>query len=169
MMALLEHPFYIFLGFLLCLSSLGVLVAHHPVYASLSFLCTLLLLALCYLQLAAPFIAVIQILVYAGAILIIFMFVIILFQDAYQKISQLKTKSSGFLLLISGCLFPIALIIFAFSFPSFSLSLKERTADYGTVHALGKALYLDFFFPFEAMVLLFLVAVVGAVYIGRKT
>lgn len=168
-MSVLEHSLYLLLGLLLILSSLGILFARQPIYASLSFLLTLLLLAFLYLQLAAPFIAVMQILVYAGAILVIFMFVIILFQDAYQKISQLKAHSSSILLLTAGALFLISLIFLGFHLPPFTASLKEQPADYGTVQALGRALYLNFFFPFEAMMLLFLVAIVGAVYIGRKT
>ena len=62
---------------LLIISSLGVILLPKPVHASLSFLLSLLLLAALYLELSAHFIAVLQVFVYAGAILVIFMFVII--------------------------------------------------------------------------------------------
>ena len=78
----------IVLGFLLVLASLGVILCKKPVHSCLSFLLTLLLLAGLYLNLQAPFISAMQILVYAGAILVIFMFVIVLFQDAYLAIEE---------------------------------------------------------------------------------
>src|ERR1700739_2855911 len=81
------------IGIILILASLGVILFQKPVHASISFLLSLIALAALYMQLAAEFIAVLQILVYAGAILVIFMFVIILFQDAHQKIAQYKAGS----------------------------------------------------------------------------
>ena len=71
------------LGLLLILSGLGVILAKKPVYSALSFLLTLILLAIQFLELSANFIAVMQVIVYAGAILVMFMFVIVLFQDAH--------------------------------------------------------------------------------------
>ena len=156
-----------FLGTLLVLSSLGVILLRKPVQASLSFMLTLLTLAALYLQLSANFIAVMQVLVYAGAILVLFMFVIILFQDAHEQISHLKAKS-----------FPLLLALTALSFVgllgllgSKLLGITPAAAlpeGFGTVESLGKTLYIDFFFPFEVVVLLFLVAIIGAVYIGKK-
>ncbi len=93
------------LGLLLLVSSLGVLVLPKPVHASLSFLVSLLMLAVFYLELSAQFIAVMQVLVYAGAILVIFMFVIILFQDAHEQIAKYEAKSAPFILCIAGALF----------------------------------------------------------------
>ena len=156
-----------FLGILLVLSSFGVILFRKPVQASLSFMLTLLTLAALYLQLSADFIAVMQVLVYAGAILVLFMFVIILFQDAHEQISRCKPQS-----------FPLLLCVAALSFLGVLTLLGSRLfnmlpavdlpLEFGTVESLGKALYIDFFFPFEAVVLLFLVAIIGAVYIGKK-
>src|ERR1700761_2906986 len=98
-----------FLGIVLILSSLGVVLARKPVHASLSFLLTLLILALFYLQLSAQFIAVMQILVYAGAILVIFMFVIVLFQDAHQQIAQYSAQSAPSLLMAAAGFFLLVL------------------------------------------------------------
>lgn len=150
----------------LLLSSIGILLVKKPVHACLCFLLTLLMLSGLYLQLSAQFIAVMQVLVYAGAILVIFMFVIVLFQDAYLQIEKNPPRSSPLLLGLSGAAFVLALLFFGRKLTGFSA--KEAPADFGTVQALGKALYLDFFFPFEAVILLFLIAVVGALYIGKK-
>lgn len=156
------------LGFILILSSLGVIVLRKPVHASLSFLLTLLMLAVFYLQLSAQFISVMQVLVYAGAILVIFMFVIVLFQDAYKQIALHEPKSSPLLLFIAGGLFLGILIFLGTQFIQLPPVTAAVPEGFGTVQSLGQALYVDFFFPFEAVTLLFLVAVVGALYIGRK-
>lgn len=156
------------LGAILILSSLGVILAKKPVYSCLSFLLTLLTLATIYLQLSAEFIAVMQVLVYAGAILVIFMFVIVLFQDAYVKISEKGPGSAGLLTGIASIGFAIAALAFASQLLAISSAKKALFKNYGSVESLGKSLYIDFFFPFEAVILLFLVALVGAVYIAKK-
>jgi len=156
------------LGVVLVCSSLGIVLARNPVHASLSFLLTLLTLATYYLQLSAQFIAVMQVLVYAGAILVIFMFVIVLFQDAHYQLDQYKPKSSSILLLAAASAFLLTLAVLGRNFASVSPSQHRLPDDFGSVQSIGKLLYVDFFFPFEAIVLLFLVAVVGALYIARK-
>lgn len=156
------------LGTILILSSLGVILVRKPVHACLSFLLTLLALAALYLQLSAEFIAVMQVLVYAGAILVIFMFVIVLFQDAHQQISRFQTKSAPFLLLAAAIAFSAALVFIGQKLLALPPVVKQLPMGYGSVQSLGRALYVDFFFPFEAVILLFLIAVVGALYIGRK-
>lgn len=156
-------------GSLLVLSSLGVILATKPVYSALSFLLTLLTLAVLYLELSAQFIAVMQILVYAGAILVIFMFVIVLFQDAHQQIAKYSSRSPPLLLLGAAAAFVLSLLYLGSQFFDLKPATDKLPADFGTVQELGKALYIDFFFPFEAVTLLFLVAVIGALYIGRKS
>lgn len=149
------------------LSSLGVILAKKPVHACLSFLLTLLTLASLYLQLNAPFLAVMQVLVYAGAILVIFMFVIVLFQDAHTKVEEVKSNRTSYFLALGASAFILALTLVGSHLKSLSL-LPAQTKSLGSAGALGKVLYTDFFFPFEAVSVLFLIAVVGALYIGKK-
>lgn len=156
------------LGTLLIASSLGVITTKKPVHSSLYFLFALMMLALYYLQLSAELIAVMQILVYAGAILVIFMFVIVLFQDAHEQVERFSPKSKTALLLLSAGLFVVALLIIGKDLVGLRESKIPLPQGFGMVEPLGKALYLDFFFPFEAVTLLFLVAVVGALFIGKK-
>lgn len=156
------------LGVLLILSSIGVISFKKPVHSSLSFLFSLLMLAALYLQLSADFIAVMQILVYAGAILVIFMFVIVLFQDAHAQIDQYKPLSPPLLSAIAGIGFLVVMGLFSLGLFHIENKGEPLNQDYGTVQSLGKSLYLNFFFPFEAIVLLFLIAIVGALYIAKK-
>lgn len=167
-MTLFEHPIQWILGAFLILSSLGVILAEKPVHSCLYFLLTLLTLATVYLQLSAQFVGVMQILVYAGAILVIFMFVMVLFQDAYEKISKIKPKSSTSLLVAGAVAFLISLALFGKDLRHFPPANSTLAQGFGTVESLGRLLYVDFFFPFEALLALFLIASIGALYIGKK-
>ncbi len=156
------------IGSILILSSLGVILLRQPVHAALSFLLTLFSLAVLYLQLSAQFIAVMQVLVYAGAIMVIFMFVIVLFQDAHQQIEKYDSRSSELLLATAAVTLSAAMIYIATKFTGLSKFTEKLPEKYGTVEGLGHDLYIDFFFPFEAVILIFLIAMVGALYVGRK-
>jgi NADH-quinone oxidoreductase subunit J len=156
------------LGLVIVLSSLGVILSKKPVHSSLAFLLTLLALASLFLQLAAPFIAVMQVLVYAGAILVIFMFVIVLFQDAYLAIEDFKPNVKALWLTATGIFFIATLTALGIKLSSQQPPASTLPEGYGSVQSIGKALYVDFFFPFEAVALLFLVAIVGALYMGKK-
>lgn len=156
------------LGTLLILSSIGVLLFEKPVHASLSFLLTLLSLAALYLQLHAEFIGIMQILVYAGAILVIFMFVVVLFQDAHAQISLYQAQSFPPLLIGAALAFILVFAALAMRLKSLTPESSASPKGFGTVESIGPLLYVDFFFPFEAVVIIFLVAVIGALYIGKK-
>ncbi|MBA2368033.1 MAG: NADH-quinone oxidoreductase subunit J [Candidatus Protochlamydia sp.] len=161
-------PFQWMLGSILILSSMGILLVRNPVRASLCFLLTLICVAALYLELSAQFIAAMQILVYAGAILVIFMFVLVLFQDAHQQIDHYPPGSKPLILLAAGALFVGALLFFGMQLSRLPFDQEMVGPQYGTAQSLGRLLYIDFFFPFEAVVMIFLVAVIGALYIGRK-
>jgi NADH-quinone oxidoreductase subunit J len=167
-MGLMENIFQWIIGLLLVLSSLGVVLVRKPIHASLCFLLTLLMLAALYLQLDAPFIAVMQVIVYAGAILVIFVFVIILFQDAHEQINQFKNKSFLPLLVLAASTFFTALMSLGFYFFNSPSSNKILPEGHGTVQSIGKVLYIDYFFPFEAVILLFLIAAIGSLYIAKR-
>lgn len=156
------------MGGLLLLSSIGVLILNKPVHSALSFLFSLLMLALLYLELSAEFIAVMQILIYAGAILVIFMFVVVLFQDAHSQISLFHPQSLPILLYGAAAAFVGAFLFLGTKFFDLLPGASAPKEGFGSAESLGMLLYIDFFFPFEAVVLIFLVAVVGALYIGKK-
>ena len=156
------------LGFLLIASAVGVLILRQPVHACISFLVTLLSLSGLYFELSGQFIAVMQIIIYAGAILVLFMFVIVLFQDAHQNINTLPAKSPRLFVELSALLFAGTLVYLGKNLISLPLEKREISPNYGSVESIGRALYIDFFFPFEAVILIFLVAIVGAIYIAKK-
>lgn len=156
------------MGSLLILSALGVILSSKPLYSSLSFLLSLILMAAFYLQLSAEFIAVMQILVYAGAILVIFVFVMVLFQDAHQQIADYASKIHPQLLLLAGVSFVVVITFLGWQLIPLTHSMENLPEGFGSAEGIGHALYLNFFFPFEAVILLFLVAIIGSLYIAKK-
>lgn len=157
-----------FLGIILVLSSIGVITTKKPVYSALYFLLALFMLAGLYLQLSAGFIAVMQVLVYAGAILVIFMFVIVLFQDAHQQLEHFKPQSVHWFIVAAAFAFVLSFAVLAWRMGFSGIAQEKLPSGFGTVQNLGMGLYTDFFFPFEAVVLIFLAAIVGALYIAKK-
>ena len=157
-----------FLGLILILSSLGVVLSKKPVHSCLYFFLTLLTLATLYIELGTEFMGLIQILVYGGAILVLFMFVIILFQDAHEQLKEYRPMSSSILLYFGG--FSLLTTFLLLTVKLFGLGPIDETLakGYGSIQSIGKVLYIDYFFPFEAAVLLILVALVGALYIGKR-
>ncbi len=166
----MEFPTFLhsIIGSLLILSSLIMIIAKKPMYSCLAFLFTLILLASLFIALSAEFIGIMQILVYAGTILVIFVFVVVLFQDAYQQIEKYESQSQPILLWGAVSLLLLALFFSAMRWGILPLTPIDSPAGFGTAQNLGKALYVEGFFPFEAVVLLFLVAIVGTLYIAKK-
>lgn len=156
------------LGILVIMSALAVILAPKPVWAGLAFLLTLITTSVIYVELSAHFIAAMQIFVYAGAIMVIFMFVIVLFQDAYLEIDKVPARTSKPWLVIAALSFLGASALFLFHLYDYSPVKAPLAPTHGTVQSLGKILFIDFFFPFEAVILMFLVALVGAVFIAKR-
>ena len=126
------------------------------------------MLAGIYLTLKAQFIAVLQILVYAGAIMVLVIFVIMLLN--LGKEHELKEESSirkyaG--VAFGGVLAAQVALLIVLSTNTFE-GLKSKAAEISTIEALGKVLYTDFLFQFEAITLLLLVAVMGALILARR-
>ncbi|MBS4163849.1 Uncharacterized protein PRO82_001155 [Candidatus Protochlamydia amoebophila] len=168
MMTSLASPEQWVFGILLLISSFGILLTSKPIQASLCFLLALLSLAALYAELSAQFIAAMQVLIYAGAILVIFIFVIVLFQDAHNQIHQFVAQSKSSISILAIAAFLLAFGFLSYYLSELSTSTKSLPEGFGTAHSLGYLLYVNFFFPFEAVILIFLIAVVGALYIGRK-
>ena len=157
-----------FFGIILLLASLGVITARKPVYASLSFLLAVLALSALFFQLHAEVIGAMQLLVYGGATLVVFMFIIVLFQDAHKKIDNTQGQSYPFLLGLAAALFVVMILLFGISLSNLIPREQELVVGFGLAKPLGLELYSSYFLPFEIVSLIFLVALIGALYIAKK-
>jgi NADH-quinone oxidoreductase subunit J len=144
------------------ISSLTMITRRQPVHSALAFLATLLSLAVLYLLLSAQFVAVMQIIIYAGAILVLFLFVIMLLHAQSGESPQLKLRFQG--------LFAVVLALALFGGLSYLLLNSSlagagelKPVPEGTVQAVGITLFNQFLLPFEVASVLLLIGVIGAV------
>lgn len=160
--------FYI-LASLLIVSGLMVVTRRSPVMSVLWLIFNFFCLAGLYLTLQAQFIAVIQIIVYAGAIMVLFLFVIMLLNlgDEERLTEAISYKKIIAGVLSAGVLLEILYII-GFRGVVYPLPSIERAAQLGTVENIGKQLFTAYLFPFEITSILLLAAIVGAVVLAKR-
>src|SRR5438067_1509073 len=158
-------------------SAIGVIAFKNAVHSALSLILTLLFLALFYLQLGAMFIAVVQILIYAGAIMVLFLFVVTMLASE-ADVTELRDRIpwQRWVASILGLVLVVALSYLLFTGTSIDNSAKATGANQlsqvvntqGNIEAFGLALFHGFAFPFEVTSLLIIVAILGALVLGRR-
>jgi NADH-quinone oxidoreductase subunit J len=159
-----QAAFY-FLSFLAILSALMVVVSKSPVNSVLYLIITFFAIAGHYVLLNVQFLAAVHIIVYAGAIMVLFLYVIMML-NLNADIEPHKSKWLKFAATVSGGLLMVVLVG-AFRNAEINVS-SNPNAEIGLVKTLGKTLYNDFMLPFEVSSILFLVAMIGAVMLGKK-
>ncbi len=158
-------------------SALGVILFKNAVNSALSLILTLLFLALFYLQLGAMFIAIVQILIYAGAIMVLFLFVVtMLASEADDTELHDRIPWQRWIAGILGLVLVGALSYLLFTGTAIDTGAKATGANQlsqvvnsqGNIEAFGLALFHGFAFPFEVTSLLIIVALLGAMVLGRR-
>lgn len=146
-----------------------VLLQRNPVNSALYLVLNFFCLGGLYLTLNAQFIAMVHILVYAGAIMVLFLFVIMLLNLGDDK---RLTEHLGIRMYL-GIAFSVGLLVELLYILGFSSTLaytqqSPSAAEIGTVEYLGKVLFTKFLFPFEMTSFLLLAAIIGAVLLAKK-
>ncbi len=145
--------------------ALGVILSRNPVSSVLFLIATFFAVSGHYILMNAQFLAIVNIIVYAGAIMVLFLFVIMLMnlnadtEPQKNRLVQLAGVVSG------GILF---LVILAALKSSTNNMLEQTATDIGLIKNLGKTLFTQFVLPFEIASVLFLSAMIGAVVLGKK-
>jgi NADH-quinone oxidoreductase subunit J len=140
-------------------------IAKNPVHSVLYLIITFFAIAGHYVLLNAQFLAAVHIIVYAGAIMVLFLYVIMLL-NLNADVEPHKDKWLKFAATISGGLLMIVLVG-ALRDTNVAIT-NPVNADAGLIKNLGVVLYKDFMLPFEVSAILFLSAMVGAVMLGKK-
>jgi NADH-quinone oxidoreductase subunit J len=168
---MLETAFFIVLAVLTVIAAILVIVQRNPVASAIYLIITLFCLAGIYLLLQAPFIAVIQVLVYAGAIMVLFLFVIMLLNLEKEK----KPITRHRLPKVLGILLGIVLLAqLGVLFRSILLEgtqgqfPPEKVAALGNTEVIARLLFTDFLLPFEITSVLLLVAIIGAIVLAKR-
>jgi NADH-quinone oxidoreductase subunit J len=157
--------FYIFAA-VTVLAALNMVLQRTPVYSALSLIVVLCSLALVYLLLGAEFMAVIQVIVYAGAIMVLFVFVIMLLNAGHETPSNRSRMAKWIGAPLIGAFFFEMLVVIWDQFPSPSAASPAHLD--GSPAAIGHLLFRNYVLPFEVTSILILVAVLGAVVLAKK-
>jgi len=163
----METVLFILLALGSILSALLVITTPSPIASALYLVVTFFCIAGFYVLLAAPLLAAIQIIVYAGAVLVLVLFVIMLLnlKRIEEKISR-GWKSAG--IVVTILLLGISFAAIAASTAVLVLGTASLPVGFGKVATLGTLLFTQYLYPFEVVSVLLLLAIVGAVAIIRK-
>ena len=165
-----ETAFYLF-GAIAVVASLLVIAQRNPIYSVLLLIASFGALSGLYVLLDAPFVAVIQIIVYAGAIMVLFLFVVMLLNAPHEDTEYDERVHP---LLRPGPMRFGAALALAFAVELWwALGRAHETGPFGdgkvdSVAAIGHSLFTDYAFAFEVTSVLILVAMLGAVVLARR-
>ena len=166
--------FYLFAG-VAVLASLLVIAQRNPIYSVLLLIASFGALSGLYVLLDAPFVAVIQIIVYAGAIMVLFLFVVMLLNAPHEDTNEDLAASLGARRPLAGVgHFGAALAIVLGLELWWALTKNGGESgpfaggSVSSVSAIGRLLFTDYAFPFEVTSVLILVAMLGAVVLARR-
>jgi len=161
-----EVLFYL-LALLTVGSAICVVAMRHPIHSAFALIATLFFLAGIFVLLDAHFVAIIQVMVYAGAVMVLFMFVIMLLNLAPEELGPAKVTASK-LLGVMLLAFSGYAVIGAYLKTAAPAAASTAKAVEGTVEEVGKLLFTKYLFPFEIVSVLLLAAILGAVVLAKK-
>lgn len=140
----------------------------NPVSAAMSLVAHFFMLTGLYLTLNAQFVAAVQVLVYAGAIMVLVVFVIMLLNVGTEQQATEKTSIRKTLATLMAALFAAQVIGVLIARPTGMNTLPESSVIIGTTESIGQSLFTQYLFPFEAVSLLLLAALIGSVILAKR-
>lgn len=145
-------------------AALNVILRRHPIHSAISLIVVMIALAGLFLLLEAEFIAAIQIIVYAGAIMVLFVFVIMLLNAGVEERTNMSRMAH-----YAGVPLAIFLLVeLAYQVGAATLSMTAQPATPGATRGLSMLLFSDFVFPFELTSVLILIAILGALVLAQR-
>lgn len=159
---------FFFLSALAIFSAIVVLISKNPVHSVLWLVAVFFAISGHYILLNAQFLAIVNMIVYAGAIMVLFLFVIMLMNlnAETEPRKNLWIKLAG--VISGGCLLMVLVSLVRQATDLHAKKAMTTTGDIGLIKNLGKLLFSDYVVPFEITSVLFLSAMVGAIVIGKK-
>jgi NADH-quinone oxidoreductase subunit J len=171
----LEQIFFLILAAIAVVAALGVIFNKNVVHSALALLVNFCVLAILYFMLNAQFLAIVQILVYAGAIVVLFLFVVMLLgAELGEQVSSWITVRNIFLVALGfGLLTITGTVVFenAYIFQTIGKTgdlSQAAVQQYGQTQVISRALFTDYVLAFELASILLLVGIVGVVWLARQ-
>jgi NADH-quinone oxidoreductase subunit J len=168
------HILFLALAALAVVAAFNVILQRNPIYSAIGLIVVLCSLAALFLTLNAQFISAMQIIVYAGAIMVLFVFVIMLLNI---RTEESRTDRQKYLKWLAAPLFlallaeVIAVVRYVRQTPQplpSANAVSEPEKVLGTVESIAHGMFTDYVLPFEATSVLILMAIVGAMYLARR-
>ncbi len=159
---------FFFLSALAIFSAIMVLISKNPIHSVLWLVAVFFAISGHYILLNAQFLAIVNMIVYAGAIMVLFLFVVMLMNLNAETEPQknLWMKLAG--VISGGCLLMVFVSLVRQATDLHAKKAMTSTGDIGLIKNLGKLLFSDYVVPFEITSVLFLSAMIGAIVIGKK-
>ncbi|HEU4390324.1 MAG TPA: NADH-quinone oxidoreductase subunit J [Blastocatellia bacterium] len=168
----MEKVLFIIFAAIAVASAVNIVLQRSPLYSALSLIGTLASLSALYVTVRAQFIAAMQIVVYAGAIMVLFVFVIMLLnvpkdQPHVEKQKWLRYLAAPFAGVLLGEAFFVLRTVKLVTLPA-AVPASDPELVVGTTANVGRALFTSYLLPFEVTSVLIMMAVVGAIVLGRR-
>lgn len=168
----MEWLVFVPLAAIALVTAVMVVVLRNPVYCALSLVGTFFALSGIYLLLQAQFIAVVQVIVYAGAIMVLFLFVVMLLDLGHELPAWLQ-RDRPRLLIGAGV---VAILLLELAIPVGSWTARtplgphapELVNTVGNTQLVGRLLFTDFLIPFEITSIILLIAIIGVMVLARR-
>jgi NADH-quinone oxidoreductase subunit J len=163
----IHQVLFIVFGIICVAGAINLLAQRHPINSALSLVVVMGSLALIYLLLGAEFVAAIQLIVYAGAIMVLFVFVIMLLNAGAEE----RTRGSHIALFVGvpGVIVLAGTVAWMLVRSSGQLGqISISATNFGRTNSIAHLLFRDFLLPFEVTSVLILIAIMGAVVLGKR-
>jgi NADH-quinone oxidoreductase subunit J len=161
--------FYVFAA-LLVGSAIGVITARNPVYSALFLILAFVTSAVLWMLLEAEFLAIVLVLVYVGAVMVLFLFVVMMLDINLATLREGFARYAPLAAIVAGLM--VLELVWVVWFRSEGLpadqAITPRPADYSSTEVLGRALYSDYLYPFELAAFLLLLAIVAAILLTMR-
>jgi NADH-quinone oxidoreductase subunit J len=150
-------------------SAIMMVTRRNPITSALYLIVNFFSISAIYLMLRSQFVAIIQIIVYAGAIMVLFLFVIMLLNmHESRRLKELITYKKLSAIILSLLLFSSLAITTFFAFMGKFKTMNPNAETLGTIESVGRELYTTYSFPFELVSFILLAAIVGAIILAQK-
>jgi NADH-quinone oxidoreductase subunit J len=163
----MDQGFFLLFAAVAVITALTVVLARNPVHSALALMACFLQVSAIFVLLEAPLLAVIQVFVYVGAIMVLFLFVIMMV-DVREAVLQRFLPGGNLPALVVLVLLGVEMVVLVFWSERFSVTEPVVVSGGDQIRQLSTTLFADYLLPFEAASVILLVALVGAIVLARK-